>query len=88
MWVLKSEHPEHGFVDFAPSICPKTSKIVAFEQKCTKTDTRTDRHTDTIHTSLSLTLSVFREHNTTVLPLITPLKVQKWPNFQMFVGVH
>ena len=60
MWILKSEHPEHGFVDFAPSICvPKDQKDTFWAKKYRQTD----GHTDTIHTSLSLTLSVFREHN-------------------------
>ena len=60
MWILKSELLEHGFALLRLVSVSQTTKISLFEQKCTQTDRQTS---DTIHTSLSLTLSVDREHN-------------------------
>ncbi len=62
MWILNFEHLEHSFADFAPSICASKDQNRYF---CQKYHGRTDRprQTDTIHTSLSLSLSVDREHN-------------------------
>ena len=62
MLIFKSEHLEHGFAILYLVSVSQNAKISLFEQK--NTDGRTDiGQTDTIHTSLSLTLSVFREHN-------------------------
>ena len=61
MLILKSEHLEHGFVLLRLVSVSQITKISLFVQNIT--DRRTHTQTDTIHTSLSLTLSVFREHN-------------------------
>ena len=45
MLIFKSEHLEHGFVDFAPSICvPKDQNYTFWAKKYRRTDRRTDRH--------------------------------------------
>ena len=65
MRILNFEHLEQCFVILHLVSVSQNVKISPFEQNITdrQTDTQTHRHTDTIHTSLSLTLSVFREHN-------------------------
>ena len=60
--ISKSEHLEHGFAILHLVSVFQNTKISLFDQKCTPAR-RMDGHTHTIHTSLSLTLSVFREHN-------------------------
>ena len=61
MWILNFEHLEHCFVILHLVSVPQNVKTMPFHQNITDRQTQTD--TDTIHTSLSLTLSVFREHN-------------------------
>ena len=59
------------FAQFEPGLwfshlkyaCQKVKKITLFSNLSTPTDGQTDRQTDTIHTSFSLTQPISREHN-------------------------